>query len=99
MQDDSTPAGKPLSKASAANSYLNRVFNASSSKQDSHSAYTIEEPSKKSVQFKESARGEMEHAVQDQQLASQTQKTSLRTNDGIFKSELKTLARASEEKR
>ena len=63
MQDDSTPTGKPLSKAGATNSYLNRVFNASSSKQDSQSAYTVEEPSKRSVQFKESARGEMEHVV------------------------------------
>ena len=60
MQDDSSPraAGKPLSKAGAANSYLNRVFNATNSKHEIQSANTAEEPSRKSVQFQEPARAE-----------------------------------------
>ena len=93
IQDEITPnTEKHLSKPAITNSYLNRVFNATTAKTESSSINPKEESTKKLVQFKEPSRSELEALVEDQPQSTQFTKTNLRTGNALFK----TLTRTSE---
>ena len=82
MQDDFAPDGGHFTKAGTSNSYLSRVFNATTFKQESP---TPEDATKKSVQFRELNQKKADNFNEDQITMPQTQRINLHTDNALFK--------------